>query len=119
MNLHTARVDGGSVLLGGLGLPVPRDAATALGGLPEVTLGVRPESLAPTTDGGFAVTVDLVEELGADALVHGTADGDDSQRLVLRVDGRTPPALGDRITVGVRDADELHFFHPETGARLV
>lgn len=39
----------------------------------EVTLGIRPEHLAPSTDGRphMTVTVELVETLGADTLVHG------------------------------------------------
>ena len=65
------------------------------------------------------MTVELVEELGADALVHGAVKiGDASQRFVVRVDGRTPPTLGQHVKVAVRDDTEIHLFHPETGERL-
>ncbi len=122
MNLQTAPVHGDTVRLGDLDLPLPRDTAAAVAGLSEVTLGVRPESLTlvPTgTPDGFGVVVELVEELGADALVHGSVDGATGNRLVLRVDGRTPPTLGQTVTVTVRNAEELHLFHPKTGERLV
>jgi multiple sugar transport system ATP-binding protein len=65
------------------------------------------------------MTVELVEELGADALVHGAVRiGDSPERFVVRVDGRTPPSLGQQVKVAVRDASEIHLFHPETGNRL-
>ncbi|OLR92141.1 ABC transporter ATP-binding protein [Actinokineospora bangkokensis] len=124
MNLHLARVSGESVLLGDLPVLLPRERVQAVAdaGLSEVTLGVRPESLslvASDSGDGFDLAVELVEELGADALVHGSVVGDAADRLVLRVDGRTPPALGQKVRVTVRDAEELHLFHPETGERLV
>jgi len=124
MNLRTARVEGDAVLLGGLAVPLPRETIKVIGdaGLSEVTLGVRPESLGlvPSgSDGGFELVVELVEELGADALVHGSIAGEGGDRLVMRVDGRTPPALGQTVTVTVRDAGELHLFDPRSGARLV
>ena len=74
----------------------------------DVTLGVRPEDLELPTDGhGIAVTVDVVEELGADAYIYGPTkaaqhvDEDDSDApekpFIARVDGRRPPAKGETI----------------------
>ena len=37
---------------------------------------------------------------------------------MVRVDGRTPPTLGQTVKVAVRDASEVHLFHPESGQRL-
>ncbi|GLW95188.1 ABC transporter ATP-binding protein [Actinokineospora globicatena] len=124
MNLRSTAVTSDGVTVGGLPVPLPREALTAIAKaeLTEVTLGVRPESLTPVgaDTPGFDLTVELVEELGADALVHGSLPQDpDPTRLVLRVDGRTPPTLADTIRVAVRNSDELHLFHPETGDRLV
>ena len=60
-------------------------------GLKEVTFGVRPENIT-LGDQGIPVTIDLVEELGADAFVHGhTPDGN---RLVIRADARMHPHAG-------------------------
>jgi len=113
MNLGTHPVTEAGVTLSGLTVPVPRGR---LGGLSEVTFGVRPEALDLVSDGGFELSVKLVEELGADAYVHGElADG---EKMVVRVDGRNPPRLGDQVRVGLRDTEEVHLFHPETGLRI-
>ncbi len=114
MNLSTRPLGDGGVLVGELPVPVAVSEK-----LREVTIGVRPESLRLVGDGepGFGLRVELVEELGADAYLHGRlAEGGD--RVVVRVDGRTPPRLGETVRVGLRDASEIHLFHPETGLRL-
>ncbi|MBM7773461.1 multiple sugar transport system ATP-binding protein [Actinokineospora baliensis] len=121
MNLRTTAITEAGATIGGLVVPLPREALAAVT-TGEVTLGIRPESLTPvTTDTpGFDVVVELVEELGADALVHGSLPQDpDPTRVVIRVDGRTPPTLGDTIRVAIRNPDELHLFHPETGDRVI
>jgi multiple sugar transport system ATP-binding protein len=121
MNLGTFGLSDGGVRLGELTVPLARetrDAATEQG-LSSVTLGVRPETLELVGEhaDAFELAVELVEELGADAYVHGRVDGH-PDRVVVRVDGRTPPRLGDRVRVGLRDASEIHLFHPETGLRF-
>ncbi|WP_026424452.1 ABC transporter ATP-binding protein [Actinokineospora inagensis] len=125
MNLRTVQVGNGSLRLGELNVPLTRDTVAAISrdGLSEVTVGVRPESLSLVAAGSpnaFDLVVELVEELGADALVHGAvANEPEGPRLVLRVDGRTPPGLGQRVRVVLRDPSEIHLFHPETGDRLI
>jgi multiple sugar transport system ATP-binding protein len=58
----------------------------------------------------------LVEELGADALLHvRLADGGGA--VVARAEGRKPPAPGQRVAFRVQSADVLAF-NPATGARL-
>jgi multiple sugar transport system ATP-binding protein len=96
-------------------LPLPRSVVAAAGDLREVVFGVRPESLELVSEGGFELVVELVEELGADAYLHGKV-GDD--RFVVRVDGRTPPRMGDNVRVGLRGEGETHAFDPETTLRL-
>ncbi len=117
MNLATLPLTDGGVQLGSTVLPVARSVvdAAAAAGLTEIVYGVRPESLRLVPDDGFELVVELVEELGADAYVHGKV-GDD--RFVVRVDGRTPPRLGDNVRVTLRGEGETHAFHPETGERL-
>ena len=70
-------------------------------------------------DPGSAVLlgdVVLVEELGADALLHvRLADGGGA--VVARAEGRKPPAPGQRVAFRVQSADVLAF-NPATGARL-
>ncbi|MBA8826626.1 multiple sugar transport system ATP-binding protein [Saccharopolyspora lacisalsi] len=125
MNLRTVPLGSDGAVLDGHTLALPRTAlsAAAAEGISEVTLGIRPESLRLTSteeaaDATLSMTVELVEELGADALVHGSTDSS-PERFVVRVDGRTPPRLGDEIAVTLRSTEEVHLFHPETGYRLV
>jgi multiple sugar transport system ATP-binding protein len=66
MNLDTVPVTGDGAVLGGLSVPVPGSVGA------RVTVGVRPESLRLAEE-GIDLTVELVEELGADAYVYGTA----------------------------------------------
>ncbi|SEF35883.1 multiple sugar transport system ATP-binding protein [Amycolatopsis pretoriensis] len=115
MNLATLPLTEGGVKLGDVVLPLPRSVLSAAGDLREVVFGVRPESLELVSEGGFELVVELVEELGADAYLHGKV-GDD--RFVVRVDGRTPPRMGDNVRVGLRGEGETHAFHPETTLRL-
>ena len=76
---------------------------------------MRPENL--TLGGsGIPVTVDLVEELGADSFVHGHAP--DGGRLVIRTEARVHPSAGATIHATVTDADHVHVFNPSTGERL-
>ena len=58
----------------------------------------------------------LVEDLGADALLHVRLTGESNQ-VVARAEGRTPPAPGQQVTFHVQPED-VFAFHPETGARL-
>jgi len=120
MNLKTVPVADGAARLGPLAVPLPAAAAAAAGGLGRVTLGVRPEAFSVAGDGaaGLPLRVDLAEELGADAYVYGTAalDGGEEQ-MVVRVDGRHVPHLGETMHLAV-DPNAVHVFHPETGERL-
>ncbi|HEX5494558.1 MAG TPA: ATP-binding cassette domain-containing protein, partial [Mycobacteriales bacterium] len=127
MNLKTVPLDNGGARLGALSVPLPRAALddASKSGLSEVTLGVRPESFGLTdshADGdaepGLSIRVDLVEELGADAYLYGTAEiGGAQEQFVIRTDGRTPPRMGETVRLSVRSGEE-HVFHPETGVRL-
>jgi multiple sugar transport system ATP-binding protein len=123
MNLKTLPLSAEGAELDGVHVPLTRSALAAASaqGLNEIVFGVRPESLrlADSSEGGFELIVELVEELGADAYVHGAVKiGDSNERFVVRVDGRTPPAIGQQVKIAVRDVEEIHLFHPETGLRL-
>jgi len=86
----------------------------------EVTLGVRPEDLTITTDGkGLAVTVEVVEELGADAYIYGstTETAGQIKPIIARVDGRTPPEKGAVVNLTPK-AGHVHLFNAETGRRI-
>ncbi|MGJ7906695.1 ABC transporter ATP-binding protein [Actinopolyspora sp. H202] len=119
MNLETVPLTGEGARLDEVTLPIPRGAMDSLGGGSEVTVGIRPESLRLVSDeqpGSLALHVELVEELGADCLIHGRT-AVDGKRLIVRADGRRPPALGDTVHVVVRDPEEIHLFDAESGNR--
>jgi multiple sugar transport system ATP-binding protein len=58
----------------------------------------------------------LVEELGADALLH-VRLADEGGAVVARTEGRKSPAPGHRVNFRVQP-DDVFAFHPVTGARL-
>ena len=63
----------------------------------------------------------LVEELGADALLHIRLANDGGpvvgSTVVARTEGRKSPAPGQRVALRVQP-DDVFAFHPATGARL-
>jgi len=126
MNLVSVPVADGGVKFGSHTLPVARDALA--GGGSNLIVGVRPEDVEVGTEGnGLELTVDVVEELGADAYVYGTPTddaiklegGDDSlvKPFIARVDGRRVPMKGEKIWVQP-NANHMHVFNAESGARL-
>jgi multiple sugar transport system ATP-binding protein len=119
MNLFDVPVVDGGVMFGTSTYPIARDSLTAEG--KEVTLGVRPEDLAISMEGeGLPVTVDVVEELGADAYIYGstTEAAGDIKPIIVRVDGRTPPKKGALVHLTPKKGEHVHLFNPESGLRL-
>jgi multiple sugar transport system ATP-binding protein len=123
MNLRRVQVVAGGVQYGDYVAPLAPAVMAAVNdqNLSEVTLGLRPEAFTVSPDGnGVTLTVDLVEELGADSFVHARLPADDPLRdphLVVRFDDKATPRVGDVIKMAVRVEDE-HVFNAETGARL-
>jgi ABC-type sugar transport system ATPase subunit len=83
----------------------------------EVTAGVRPEAMhgAGEVPGGIPIELvaDVVEPLGSDVYVHGTAGGEE---VVARLPGNVQVSPGDRLPLAVDPAD-LHLFDRETERR--
>ena len=120
MNLFEVSVDGGSIQFGTAKLPVPREtAAEADKSGHKVTIGVRPEDMDLTdSEHGLQTTVNLVEELGADAYVFGTADLNGQEHdIIARVDGRKPPRKGETVAFAPKHG-HVHLFSTATGERL-
>lgn len=101
-------------LLGGSAVPAPASAGTA-----SVIIGVRPEHLAVEVDGGgLPLRIELIEELGADAFIHGQSENSrHGQRIVARLLSDARPAMGDVVRVST-DPSRLHFFDRETELRI-
>jgi len=145
MNLLTAPLTDDGVRLAGTVIPLTAAVRTAAARdkLTELVVGIRPEhlhlvaaagvSVAGSSAGGssaggggasqreLAGEILLVEELGADALMHVRLTGEggsDDGTVVARTEGRKSPALGQRVSFRVQP-DDVFAFDPETGARLI
>jgi multiple sugar transport system ATP-binding protein len=119
MNLLTVPIEGNSLTFGDAHIEVPRETVEKAGeGGREVTLGVRPEDMDLVGEGeGLRTVVNLVEELGADASVYGTADVNGEQHdVIARVDGRTPPLQGETVHSAPNTA-HVHDVTPTPGER--
>ncbi len=126
MNFATYKVeaDGGAPRLVGEGseirLDTGRDTVLGTEKLEAVEVGVRPEHLQIGAQDGPGIkidsTVDVIEFLGNDQLIHTLAPGGRDVVALVRVDdGLT---VGDTVTLWA-PANRLHFFDPATGATLV
>jgi sn-glycerol 3-phosphate transport system ATP-binding protein len=81
----------------------------------KVVLGVRPEHVLRDQPNGIAFTVDLVEPLGSETVVHGRIPSGDT--VMAKFIGFTPPGQSMRLAIGFSSAD-WHLFDQETGKRL-
>ncbi|MEU6476274.1 sn-glycerol-3-phosphate ABC transporter ATP-binding protein UgpC [Streptomyces sp. NPDC047017] len=137
MNLIEVPIADGGVKFGNSVVPVNRDAlkAAADKGDRTVTVGVRPEHFDVVEQGGaaaaasltkdsadrpagLAVSVNVVEETGADGYVYGTVEvGGEQRDLVVRVSSRAVPEKGATVHVVPRPG-ETHVFSTSTGERL-
>jgi multiple sugar transport system ATP-binding protein len=151
MNLLTAPLTEAGAALAGATIPLPPGVrAAARDKLTELVIGIRPEhmhlaggadpvsagtgpgtgagdtaaaSAPPAGPGSAALSgeVLLVEELGADALLHVRLANDAGavvgSTVVARTECRKSPAPGQRVALRVRP-DDVFAFHPVTGARL-
>jgi len=113
MNLMEATLDasGDAVILPSgnvkLQTPIPSLAGKT------VTFGIRPEHI---TEGGEQnLTVGIVEQLGADTLVHGILDG--GAAMVVRLGGIRQLAMGSKLQMSF-PAEDIHIFDGETGKRV-
>ena len=117
MNLLTVPLVSDGARIGETTVSLPRALLSEAhaAGLEQVVFGVRPENIAISGD-GVPVTVDLVEELGADSFVHG--HGPDGDRIVIRTEAHVHPTSGATVRISVADEKHIHVFNPDTGLRL-
>ena len=112
MNFFPASLhDGVATLADGARLALPGRADRSA-----ITIGLRPENMLPVPAGspGLVVTVDLVEPLGSDTLVHFCLGG---TGYVARVPPETRPRPGDTLTLSI-EPGRAHLFDPDTGATI-
>jgi multiple sugar transport system ATP-binding protein len=123
MNVWRAVLEPGGALLRAeaFALDVPRALARAAAGLAggEVFAGIRPEHLRggaapPGAAASIAATVEIVETLGDEAVVHARAGRD---LLVYKEEPRRAPEMGAPVTVWL-DLAALHLFDGKTERRV-
>jgi len=114
MNLLRGVADGSRfTLASGLMLTLP--AAAPRSG--ELVLGLRPEHAVwrPGAPAGWAMTVEMIEMLGAERLVYARLG---SELFTLRIDGtRAPPAPGETLKLQM-NAEHLHWFDAASSQRV-
>jgi multiple sugar transport system ATP-binding protein len=119
MNMFAATVEDGGVRIGSTTLKVGGDIAVPSG--TAVTVGLRPEALELASS-GLVATVNLLEELGAEAYVYAElADVPSSllagSNVIVRVEPNTGPAKGSLIHLEAKPGAML-FFDAQSGERL-
>lgn len=100
-------------------LLVPEDKVDKVKGLvgKDITFGIRPEDIydkmyavAPKDEYTVKGSVDVVEPLGSETLIHANIHGDD---IVAKVDPKSRAVAGDKMDL-VFDMSMMHLFDPET-----
>jgi sn-glycerol 3-phosphate transport system ATP-binding protein len=79
----------------------------------DVLLGIRPEHLMPAGD-GIPITVEMVEVLGAEMLIHGKSG---SESVIVRLPDGAHPEFGSTINLAFTGT-RVHWFEPATGMRI-
>lgn len=110
MNLLQASRQDGEFCLAGQPLNISKVPADQT----DLIIGLRPEDISPTFDSPIAMTVDVVENMGADQYVHGTLG---AQPIVFRDSSHTHYHQGQ--SVGLHFNRHIsNFYDPQTTQRL-
>ena len=126
MNIAEFTVDGADAVLGKMRVRLKPATVDALEQADRVIVGFRPESVdlvGAGDEGAFPLYVDVVEELGSDAYLHGShpelpdPDGTGTGQVIARANPAHHPAKGDQVHLRIRPG-AVHFFSASSGARL-
>jgi multiple sugar transport system ATP-binding protein len=116
MNLIEAEIVDGGAKIGDYLVPVARDLLAKAGDDKTIMLGIRPESFH-LADEGLAVKVSVVEDLGSDAYLYGSAVHTDDQPIIARVGTRLHSDKGAVIHLAPQP-EKLHLFSKSTELRI-
>ena len=118
MNLLELEKVSGGVQFGNTVLPVSAAILSKAAGN-TIFVGLRPENLDVTKKEGIEVSVDVIEELGADGYLYGSTQvNGKSIDVVSRVDGRNHPMAGDTVYLKAAGDAIVHLFDAVSGDRL-
>ena len=109
--------NGTLVLEGDLTLPVqePTPPLANLAPNTRVLLGFRPEDVRLSSTGEVRMKIELVETLGSQKFIYGTAGR--GLPLTVGVDPDTNLATGEIVSISI-PTQNMHFFEAETGIRI-
>ncbi len=114
MNFLEGKSDGSGrvVLDGGGSLPI----AAKIGAGHGLTVGIRPEHLTPSkpSEANLVGSVEVVEALGADTLVHVSVAG---RTAIARLPNGISAAIGEPMSLAAM-RDRVYLFDAGTGARI-
>jgi len=122
MNFATTKSEGKDLILGGHKLELAGEQARAADSRPDgtqVLVGFRPEHMELANGQGssavrFPATVDVVEFLGNEELIHAQTEGNE---IVALIPSDNKVSVGDKVTFAV-PMDKLHIFDPESEKTL-
>ena len=99
------------------GVAVPGAAVGAFHGFSggAIMVGLRPEHLRVSREGGWPATLERVERSGAESFLHLKAG---ATMVIARVEGRSRLKAGEALTV-TPELEHAHFFDAMTQARVV
>jgi multiple sugar transport system ATP-binding protein len=118
MNLLELTKVSGGVQFGNTVLPVSSAILSKASG-DTVWVGLRPENLDVTKKEGIEVTIDVIEELGADGYLYGSAQiNGKATDVVSRVDGRSHPMAGETVFLKAAGDAIVHLFDAVSGDRI-
>ena len=117
MNLIEAQITDGGAKIGDYLVPIERNLLAKAGNDQTLILGIRPEAFQPADD-GLPVKVGVIEELGSDAFLYGTAAHSTlNQHIIARIGTRLNSQNGAIVHLAPQP-DKLHLFSTSTGQRL-
>jgi multiple sugar transport system ATP-binding protein len=117
MNLIEAEITDGGAKIGDYVVPIERSLLAKAGDDKTLMLGIRPEAFH-LADDGLAVKVGVIEELGSDAFLYGTAEHSSlNQHIIARIGTRMHSENGAIVHLAPQP-DKLHLFSTSTGQRL-
>jgi multiple sugar transport system ATP-binding protein len=116
MNLIEAEITDGGAKIGDYVVPIERSILAKAGDDKTLTLGVRPEAFQ-IADEGLPVKVAVIEELGSDAYLYGSAEHTTGQQIIARIGTRMHSEKGAIVHLAPQP-DKLHLFSTSTEERL-
>jgi multiple sugar transport system ATP-binding protein len=118
MNLLAGRLEGETVCVADLTVPITRAQRAALTS-DEVVVGVRADAFVAASDGDNALNsvIELVEDLGSDAYAYCMTGLRAARHLAVRVDAAQVPERGTKLRLRPRDGS-VHLFDGRSGDRL-